>query len=512
MNLQFNCPQCGLAIQATTDSAGGTAQCPDCGQQFMVEASLPAMPVVKAQVVPAPVQHPSASQSEPVANLPQHPSRPPLTRPGPGGRPHLPARSRFEAPPVNQEAVKDKLRFLGLAVAGGLLLIAAIWVTVLASRPAHDPTQPTPQQLAANDQLQKEQQAEEDKIQAEKDRNAQVQKDIEKQVRDQNEKELKKTRDEEDKKRQDRQRMIAAVAKRHFNGDLEVAEAFVKAMNIIQGGLADLIESGNGPKNEGELDDYYFKHLLTHFELDPALRKWIKDQNRDPKAFIDGLHLGGERSAGREKQSNGFDFSKYVSSGSGFVVSADGWILTNEHVVADAKVVDIRLPDGRILQGKVIKTDAATDLAFVKADLTTASWLVVYKTGEGPGLGRTVFTVGYPDPQVQGVEPKFTSGSISSLTGAGDRKDRFQTSVPVRGGNSGGPLVDFESGLVVGVVNSKLGAADNVSYAIKFKEVGTFFDSVQEARMAAKSPPKPIEKGAVIKRVTDSSILILRRR
>ena len=509
MNLQFNCPQCGLAIQASTDSAGGTAQCPDCGQQFMVEASPPVMPVVKAQVVPMPVQ---LTPPGPTPQAPQHPARPPMARPGPGGHPRLPTRSRYEAPAVNQEAAKDKLRFLGLAVAGGLLLIAAIWLAVLASRPVQDPKQPTAEQIAMKEKLQKDHDAQQAAIQAEKDRLAKQQKAIDEQSKIAYDKEAKKIKDAEDAEKRAHELTIESVARRHFNGDLVAADAFLKAWDIVQGGLYDLVANGKGPRTISERDDYYFKQLITHFERDPVLSKWIKDQNRDPKSFVEGLRLGREGSAGRAKQPNGFDFTKYASSGSGFLVSQDGWILTNEHVVGDAKLVDIRQPDGKILQANVVKTDSVNDLAFVKADLTSASWLVVYQTGKGPDLGRPVFTVGYPDPQVQGVEPKFTSGSISALSGIGDRKDRFQTSVPVRGGNSGGPLVDVETGLVIGVVNSKLTDADNVSYAIKFKEVGAFFDSVPDAKAATKSPPKPFEKGAVIKRVTDSSILILRRR
>jgi S1-C subfamily serine protease len=172
-------------------------------------------------------------------------------------------------------------------------------------------------------------------------------------------------------------------------------------------------------------------------------------------------------------------------------------------------------------QAKVVKTDEANDLALLKADLTAASWLAVSRGETDLPLGRTVFTVGYPDPVLQGVEPKFTDGRISAASGIGDRKDSYQTTVPVQHGNSGGPLVDFATGWVVGVVNARLESsrgvgADNVSYAIKVKGVSAFFDAVPEAKAAAvKTPPKPLAKGderAVIERVTASAILILRRR
>jgi S1-C subfamily serine protease len=265
--------------------------------------------------------------------------------------------------------------------------------------------------------------------------------------------------------------------------------------------------------------------MMTRFEKNEVLSAWLKKNNRELRKFVGELALvdpENPRSAATGAAAGKkFDFSKYMSTGSGFWISSDGWILSNEHVVGNAKVVDLHLGDDKIIEAKVIKTDMAMDLALLKADYKPTTWQAVSKGAVELTLGHPVFTVGYPNPMVQGVEPKFTDGKISAASGIGDRKDSYQISVPVQHGNSGGALVDSKTGWVVGVINAKLEsrsgvAADNVTYAIKGNVVSGFFESVPEAKTAAaKQAPKPITKGdeqEAIGRATKSSVLILRRR
>ncbi|MCX6879250.1 MAG: trypsin-like peptidase domain-containing protein [Verrucomicrobia bacterium] len=528
MNLQFNCPQCGLAIQASTDSAGGTAQCPQCGQQFMVEASVPALPVVKARAVPAAAPHP-ANPSPPQAR-----TRPPQARPGPPGHPHAPARPRFEPPPPPpNDASNDKLRFIGLAVAGALLVIVAIWIALGGGQPKPKPRQSS-DKPSAEEIAKQEAAAEITRVNLElkkiQDSLAEKEKEEAKRQREEAErkqeewlKNLLAQQIEQAKKRAEYESVRNSYAERFFSSDSNAAEAFISALNTSLRELVDLLGDGddsNDPKTKEACEEYLIKRLIWRFERDPVLSQWIKEHKRDPKKLVQELVQGSPQRAGSGPPPKAFDFTKYGSMGSGFLISSDGWILTNEHVVSDAKVVDLRLRDGKILQATVVKTDEANDLAILKADLTAESWLAVSKGDTDLTLGRTVFTVGYPDPMVLGVEPKFADGRISAASGIGDRKDSYQTTVPVQHGNSGGALVDFATGWVVGVVNARLenrsGPADNVSYAIKGKVVSTFFESVPEAKAAAaKILPKPLAKGderAVIDRVTDSAILILRQR
>ncbi|HEV2393009.1 MAG TPA: serine protease [Verrucomicrobiae bacterium] len=112
-------------------------------------------------------------------------------------------------------------------------------------------------------------------------------------------------------------------------------------------------------------------------------------------------------------------------------------------------------------------------------------------------LGDTVFTIGFPNPQLQGVEPKLTDGKINSLAGAQDDAREFQISAAVQPGNSGGALVN-SSGNVVGIVAARLsdiaafkssGALpQNVNYAIKSSYVLSLLESLPEVASKLKDP------------------------
>jgi len=122
-------------------------------------------------------------------------------------------------------------------------------------------------------------------------------------------------------------------------------------------------------------------------------------------------------------------------------------------------------------------------------------------------LGRSVFTIGFPNPVMQGVEPKYTDGKVSATAGMGDDKNFYQVSVPVQPGNSGGALVDADTGWCVGVITLRLEntsdgrSAQNVSYAIKSAALFGFVDKfsksgshdIEIANTKAPSPEGSIE-------------------
>jgi len=122
---------------------------------------------------------------------------------------------------------------------------------------------------------------------------------------------------------------------------------------------------------------------------------------------------------------------------------------------------------------KIVIEDTAHDLAILKVDKVTTKPLVLQGT-QSLHLGDDLFTIGFPLSHVIGVNPKFTKGSLSSLTGAQDDPNMIQISVPVQHGNSGGPVCD-SSARVVGIVDSllnKSGGNDdavpqNVNWAVK---------------------------------------------
>ena len=146
-----------------------------------------------------------------------------------------------------------------------------------------------------------------------------------------------------------------------------------------------------------------------------------------------------------------------------FVITDDGYLISNYHVVKDAAKVRL-LTGAGLIDAKVVQVDAANDLALLKADGRFAPLpIAASRTGL---LGGTVATVGFPDIGLQGFAPKVLAhghhggnrvvGSRTS-TGAGDDPRYVQISVPVQPGNSGGALVD-ERGNVIGIVSAKLDA------------------------------------------------------
>jgi hypothetical protein len=186
-----------------------------------------------------------------------------------------------------------------------------------------------------------------------------------------------------------------------------------------------------------------------------------------------------------------------MATGTGFFVTDDGYLVTCAHVVQGATYFHVRTPGGSIA-AQLVRKDAALDIALLKVTGTFPAMPLA--RNPQAKLGDSVFTIGFPDPGSQGLNPKYTRGEISSLAGIHDDPREFQISVPVQPGNSGGALVD-ERGNVVGVVAEKLSVKlngpdnlesaelpENVNYAIKGGLVYNFLNTVPELSGKLKAP------------------------
>ena len=175
---------------------------------------------------------------------------------------------------------------------------------------------------------------------------------------------------------------------------------------------------------------------------------------------------------------------KATFTGTGFFVSPGGYLVTNNHVIEDTTDYAVRDHKGRFYKAKVVARDADRDLALLKVDGAFPILKIV--SSESVSKGQRVLAVGYPQISIQGNESKVTDGIISSFSGVRNDENWFQISVPIQGGNSGGPLVT-ESGGVVGVVVATANVArfykmtgnfpQNVNYAIKSKVLLEFLKS-----------------------------------
>jgi S1-C subfamily serine protease len=180
------------------------------------------------------------------------------------------------------------------------------------------------------------------------------------------------------------------------------------------------------------------------------------------------------------------DHTRLRAIGSGFFVTKDGYLLTNHHVVRDAKKIEIAYR-GQKFSARVAADDETNDLAVLKVEGGDFEPLAISPT-DTVDLGQEVFTIGFPNIQAQGIEPKYTDGKISSLKGMHDDETEYQISVPVQPGNSGGPLCNA-NGEVVGIIVARLNdmamleavgvVAQNVNYAIKIRQAVRLLQSVK---------------------------------
>jgi serine protease Do len=158
---------------------------------------------------------------------------------------------------------------------------------------------------------------------------------------------------------------------------------------------------------------------------------------------------------------------RQYGQGSGVIVSADGYIVTNNHVVADAVDVEVLLADRRQFKGRVVATDPKTDVAVVKIE---ASGLPTVAWGDSSHLtvGDFVLAIGNP----LGLNQTVTFGIVSAVgradVGVADYEDFIQTDAPINPGNSGGALVNVK-GELVGIntaIASTTGGSVGVGFAI----------------------------------------------
>jgi serine protease Do len=181
---------------------------------------------------------------------------------------------------------------------------------------------------------------------------------------------------------------------------------------------------------------------------DPMLRRFFGDQFGGP----------GMRQKLRPQREHGL--------GSGVIVSHDGYILTNNHVVENADKVQVVLEDGREFDAKVVGTDPKSDVAVVKVEANDLPY-VAFADSDSIEVGDTVLAIGNPF----GVGTTVTSGIVSATGRATlglDYEDFIQTDAAINPGNSGGALIDAQ-GRLVGIntaILSRSGGNNGIGFAI----------------------------------------------
>jgi len=175
-----------------------------------------------------------------------------------------------------------------------------------------------------------------------------------------------------------------------------------------------------------------------------------------------------------ETVSSGARLGQYVSqgAGSGVIVTGDGYIVTNNHVIDKASKITVRLKDGRSFEAALVGTDSKTDLAVIKIDITGLQAAVL---GDSSKLtvGELAVAVGNPLGQLGGT---VTNGIISALDREieidNEKMTLLQTNAAINPGNSGGGLFNA-SGELIGIVNAKSSGSDveGLGFAIPVNSV-----------------------------------------
>lgn len=505
MIANFACPHCQVSLKMDTTLLQGHIRCPGCGQVFAV-APPPPEPVIPVATLASPPAPPppkteSAAPQKPAPDQAFHPNPPPhkaSVRPGPPlahgpGQPRPPQSPEAAAAKAAQEKAETNALYamIGIGVVSFIVLIFVIrwgmgWIEKrrIENSSSHQIAVIEAAQKKADDEVK--------------------QKDAD----------MARERRETDRKR------IRSQLSLHVTGGNDaVADALLTALEQVNTETEMALQDGSLRTN---VQLHMERALLAKMTENPVLRKWFGAQG-SPSEFARAIYgLADPRSNIQPTQpalpgtiSPLFADQKYRSMGTGFFVAQSGWLVTNHHVVRGAVNVEVRTSAGKIVNARVVKSDEGRDLALLKVELTPAAWLPI-TMGE-PSLGTNVFTVGFPQPTLQGIEPKFTEGTISSTRGLRDDENSYQISVPVQGGNSGGALVHQKSGWVVGVIRSKLTAnsqgeaLQNVNYAVKSKSLRSFIESIPDAKPLLDVPvaSNPEDSEAIIEKVRSATVLVL---
>ena len=252
--------------------------------------------------------------------------------------------------------------------------------------------------------------------------------------------------------------------------------------------LAELINAKNIPyapkKRKMRSYDEVVDFTLIFEPIEQDLKTIdIIEGNADEQGNFNfyGVYLDGKNATKKPKGKIVNGKKVLVGSGTGFLINTDGYVATNYHVIDDASEIELVFPIDGInvsYSAEILLTDKTNDLALLKIDDPSFRKLdyLPYEISVNYEVGEEVYTIGYPQPDIMGTEPKLTTGIINALSGIDNDNTHTQISVQIQPGNSGGPLFN-SNGNVVGITTSTLNPLfmakykgnipQNVNYAVK---------------------------------------------
>jgi serine protease Do len=166
-----------------------------------------------------------------------------------------------------------------------------------------------------------------------------------------------------------------------------------------------------------------------------------------------------------------------AESGSGVIVSEQGHIVTNLHVISGAGIIQVQLADGRTLPARLVGSDAMSDIAILKIEATGVRALA-FGNSDQVQVGQLVLAVGNP----LGLQETVTQGIISARgrrAASEAANEFFQTDAAINPGNSGGPLVDLK-GEIIAINNAVSAQGQGIGFAIPSNTVRRVFESIRD--------------------------------
>jgi serine protease Do len=255
--------------------------------------------------------------------------------------------------------------------------------------------------------------------------------------------------------------VIAPTGERPNHGIRTVVAAALLAAVVASGGTYGLLQA-SGALNPAAAPS---TPAVTNTVQNVVSAPTLTDPSTAIEAVVTKVSPAVVTITSTDSSTRGFGGSSQ-GVGSGVIVAANGWILTNDHVIAGATSLQVTLADGRSFTGTVGPTDEANDLAMVKID---ATGLPTATLGDSSALvpGQLVVAIGDP---LGTYTNTVTSGIVSALGRTITVEGRtltglVQTDAAINPGNSGGPLLDA-AGNVIAIDTAEAGSAQGIGFAI----------------------------------------------
>jgi serine protease Do len=237
------------------------------------------------------------------------------------------------------------------------------------------------------------------------------------------------------------------LCRKSYAGDVQISEESLDILLKTNRAMAEVVAAVKpAVVNISSVKTVKVAERQSPFSQDPFFKRFFGDEFRNSEKP-------------KEQKRSGL--------GSGVIVDAKGYILTNNHVIKGADEIKVTLSDKREFKGKVIGTDQKTDLAVIKID---SDKLPVLRLGDSDGLktGETVLAVGNPFGLSQTVTTGIVSATGRANVGIADYEDFIQTDAAINPGNSGGALVNIR-GELIGIntaIFSTSGGYQGIGFAI----------------------------------------------